>query len=376
MILFISHYAGRTGAPIALLHLVGWLKQNTDLEFDILFKVDGELVHEFAKIAPTYICATKSKRRLFRRSSELKFSLELPKSIRKKQYDLIYSNTIANGILVASMFNDDIPLITHCHEMNYWMNKLENEMIYTISRTTEFIACSNPSANCLVKRGIDSNNIQVIPEPFIKASSTTSSLNRHNLRAELGIPDDSFVVLSGGEDPWRKGKDLFVQLAILLNNIKDKRFDLIWLGDHTDAEFEYWLAASADYANISEFIHWPGLVRNPLNYFDISNIFCMLSREDPMPLIAIEAASTGLPVLCFESAGGTADWVHDSAGGRVLPYLDVGSVAGVIREYAADKQVCIADGNRAMNYCSDHFPIDRIGGQIFNVIAKYLPLSA
>jgi hypothetical protein len=42
-ILFISHNTGRNGAPIVLLHLLRWLKENTDLPIRILCKSPGPL---------------------------------------------------------------------------------------------------------------------------------------------------------------------------------------------------------------------------------------------------------------------------------------------------------------------------------------------
>ena len=212
MILFISHYAGRTGAPIALLQLLRWIRQNTDMDFDILLQLDGELAKEFKAIAPTFVCENRPKHLLSMRNANPQCPLRLPSPIRVKQYSLIYANTIANGSLVASSFSKSIPLITHCHEMDYWMDKLsQNEMPSTLARTTEFIACSNPSSGCLIKRGVLPSRIQVIPEPFTAPSYSVSRTTNKGLRQELGIPDDSFVVISGGAEPWRKGKDLFVQ---------------------------------------------------------------------------------------------------------------------------------------------------------------------
>ena len=41
-ILFISHDAGRTGAPLLLLNMLKWLKGNRDLSFEVLLMKDGE----------------------------------------------------------------------------------------------------------------------------------------------------------------------------------------------------------------------------------------------------------------------------------------------------------------------------------------------
>ncbi|MDE0839943.1 MAG: hypothetical protein OSB41_12950, partial [Kiritimatiellae bacterium] len=40
-ILFISNAASNTGAPIGLLHLMRWLKENTNVTFELLLRVSG-----------------------------------------------------------------------------------------------------------------------------------------------------------------------------------------------------------------------------------------------------------------------------------------------------------------------------------------------
>ncbi len=50
-VLFISHDASRTGAPIVLLNLLKWFKTNTDIPFQILLKKGGVLEPDFKAIA-------------------------------------------------------------------------------------------------------------------------------------------------------------------------------------------------------------------------------------------------------------------------------------------------------------------------------------
>ena len=63
-VLFISHDASRTGAPIVFLHLLRWLRENTTIGIGILLKRGGELENEFNDIAPYYIWDTKSRSNL------------------------------------------------------------------------------------------------------------------------------------------------------------------------------------------------------------------------------------------------------------------------------------------------------------------------
>ena len=46
-VLFVSHDASRTGAPILLLNFLKWLKENTEISFITLLKQGGVLEPEF-----------------------------------------------------------------------------------------------------------------------------------------------------------------------------------------------------------------------------------------------------------------------------------------------------------------------------------------
>jgi glycosyltransferase involved in cell wall biosynthesis len=362
MILFVSHYAGRTGAPIALLHILRWLRKKTDLRFEILLRAGGELEKDFALIEKTYLY--QSRKRWLKWNAPLTVNTISPRELRDRDYSLVYSNTIMNADLIKSSFADSIPLITHCHEMNYWMNRAgAQEMQYIIKRTNKFIACSMPAARCLEQRGAKIGSVEIIPEPFVPSKKPNHESLK--IRRSLGIPDNSFVIISGGEECLRKGKDLFAQLGILLGRKLKIRFDLIWLGSSLAEPFDYWHHSSTEYAGVTGNIHWPGCVKNPEIYLNAADCFVMLSREDPMPLIAIEAGSMGLPVICFESAGGTADWVGLSHGGRVVSYLDIAQVSEAIEEYANKPDLMAKAGALAAEYCMKEFSIDRIGPKVY-----------
>ena len=58
------------------------------------------------------------------------------------------------------------------------------------------------------------------------------------------------------------------------------------------------------------------------DYYCSMSAFALTSREDPFPLVALEAAEYHVPVLCFDGAGGTMEFVERGAGLSV-PYLDI-----------------------------------------------------
>jgi glycosyltransferase involved in cell wall biosynthesis len=75
------------------------------------------------------------------------------------------------------------------------------------------------------------------------------------------------------------------------------------------------------------------------------DILLLPSREDPFPLVCLEAGLLGKPVICFEKAGGIPELLEDG-GGRVVPYLDIDAMAEAVKFYHDHPEIRQADGNR------------------------------
>ena len=96
-----------------------------------------------------------------------------------------------------------------------------------------------------------------------------------------------------------------------------------------------WPKNSKDKLHIDEFVtlhelqsrvFFTGEVDNPSDYYAASDVFAMVSREDPFPLVCLLAASVGKPILCFDEAGGMPEFVENDSG-YVIPYLDINTMA-------------------------------------------------
>lgn len=81
-------------------------------------------------------------------------------------------------------------------------------------------------------------------------------------------------------------------------------------------------------------VYFEGLVeydRIPLYYW-ISELFVILSTEDPNPLVIFEALTAGLPVVCSNRLGNAVDFIADGSNGFVVDPLDVDLIASKMAE--------------------------------------------
>jgi glycosyltransferase involved in cell wall biosynthesis len=336
-ILFISHDAGRTGAPLVLLNFQRWLKKHTAWRFATILRRRGPLEREFAALGETFLIETPRWERLVRQRliPGLNWngfgSARQLAGLRARSHRLIYSNTVTNGDVLQVLARPGVPVITHVHELNYWINKSgPDNWNQVCQHTTKFVAVSEAvSRNLQERHRIPADRMEVVHEfiPVDQSPYLTNSNQNATIRAEFGIPTEAFVVGGSGYENWRKGKDLFVQLAALLRRRSSSRkFWFVWVGHEGDEEEQRQLKHDVDKAGIADVFTWTGEVSKPLDHFACFDAFALVSREDPFPLVCLEAALLEKPILCFAGAGGISELVEEDSGFSV-PYLDLNAMA-------------------------------------------------
>jgi glycosyltransferase involved in cell wall biosynthesis len=114
-----------------------------------------------------------------------------------------------------------------------------------------------------------------------------------------------------------------------LRRIGSRNVRFVWAGAPTEAGQLETLRRLASELDVSDMIDFVGEQADLRPYFRTADVFVSSSREDPFPVVCLEAAAHGVPILCFDGAGGMPDFVKDDAG-RVVPHLDVVAMAEAI----------------------------------------------
>ena len=77
----------------------------------------------------------------------------------------------------------------------------------------------------------------------------------------------------------------------------------------TTSRAQFWLVCRK--WGIAHVCHFVGEHRRPAELFCGCDVFALSSREEPMGLVALEAAMVGKPIVCFAEAGGMPDFVEE-----------------------------------------------------------------
>ena len=181
---------------------------------------------------------------------------------------------------------------------------------------------------------------------------------------------NSFIVGGAGTAHWRKGSDLFVQLALYINkNYPKHPIKFNWMG-YVNSTEKIILNEDIRKSNLQDVITFTPASPDYLDVFKTFSLLAMTSREDPFPLVCIEIGMMGKPIVCFKGATGSEE-IIEKGGGVIVPYLDVPAMAEAIIVYYENRDTLETDG--AINKLEfSKFTPEIICPQLWDVISKEL----
>jgi glycosyltransferase involved in cell wall biosynthesis len=376
-LLYVSHDANRAGAPILSLHILRWLQANKDVTLGIMLLKGGSLEGEFAKIAPTMIVESKPRGRIgtftrkatrtfFSGISQWRTASKIKSHIRAFAPDIIYANTaVSLSVIGALPALKNYKTICHLHELDFVIQTMVGEAAFrkSLAQADAMICVAGALREYMIRKyNYPLERTVIIPEPFTVSAKVAG---QGDVRKHLGIPEDAFIVMGAGTTDWRKAPELFLLTAA---QVKDVRRDVyfVWIGQ-VDTRKLFMLNYDIERLKLAGKVMFVGQKENPMEYFAQADVFYLTSREDPYPLVCLEAASLGKPVICFEGAGGMPGFVRDDAG-QVVPYLDVVAAARGIEKLVGDPALRVKLGETARVRATTESTIERVGPQIWEVI--------
>lgn len=320
-VLFISHQANRSGAPLALFQEVDYLLRQYGIKPVVLLLADGEIKQDFDKL-----CQTVNWNSLMIRILR---KCRLDKVLLKYfPFDCIYANSIVSiDVALTLKRRLGIPLIVHTHESESYLK----EYIKSADRLNEvdcFITVSEFSKRCLVQTfGIQNSNI-FIQRPFspwvikaIEGKADISPIKRTN---------NEFVIGTVCNGTWQKAPELIAITAnLFFQKHPDANCKFMVAGIDRDSDAYYHIVYDLERMGIMNKVILIGRVGRPLDYYPLFDVFMLHSREDSFPLVAEEAAISGLPIVSFENANGAAEWIKNSCG-ILVPYLDLDALVDAL----------------------------------------------
>lgn len=370
-VLFISHEATRTGAPIALLQQLRHITAcSDDIKPEVLLLDGGDMVDEFKALCPTYKGWRDytSMNRILRRLKVKRVAYPYLHLFSKGDVDCIYANTVASFKAACHLKAKlGIPLIGHVHES-------ENLMFQhpwapgLLPSFDAFVTVSELAARNLTENYAISPNRVAIQHPvsvwvdrFMKGDVDVCPYD---------FREDALLVGLFCNETWFKSLDMVPGLVKLFRKQHpDVKCRFVIVGDFCEIT-RHRLDYELRLLGCQEDVIFAPVVDNPLCYHARFDMFLLLSREESFSLVAQEAALMETPIIGFQGVTGAAEWVRDDAG-ILVPYLDMEEIGHAISRLALDPQLRKTYGQTAKQRVMKMYTIDSRLEVVMSVIRKY-----
>ncbi len=346
-ILFVTHDTSRTGAPILLLNLMNLLRQSGFSINCIMKSADGPLTDKFKSASNKWCVYYLSKKgtlivRIIRKFVSLMGRSKLDTCLASSE--IVILNTITNGDIVHELRRRYKGVIlTYVHELEVGASVFSSKLnIDNLIDTSDgFIVPCNAVANFLIRQ------YEVLPSAIYKLDYFIPLNHSGSTRSEARVLKDNLVVGGCGTGDWRKGIDLFLLVALRTRvYYPHHRISFQWKGIVKNSP--EWIKISYDInkAGLSDFMTLLESDDKTLDFFEGIDVLLLTSREDPYPLVVLEAGSLGRPTICFEQSGGAKEFVGSDAGFSVQ-YLDTNAMCTGIVHYYDDRNLLYNHGSMA-----------------------------
>ena len=331
-ILFLAHNMDIGGAQKVLYNFLKWFKEHTDTPFEVLTMFVGlneEMLDLYTDLCPVTRFSTipGNERQA------------LKDRLAAQYIGLIFSNTIVNVELQRFLSFLKVPQVVFVHELSYVITQfpqIEQNREWLRENVTKFVACSKAVRNNIADYLEIPKTKTELLYGFIEDSyKLVPAIKLRALADELQIPPNAFVIGMSGTIEWRKSAELVPVLAGML--CRDNRdIHIIWVGADNRSTIYKNIRTDLERAGLVNQVHFVTTQKDPYPFYQLFDIFLMLSREDPFPLVNIESGMMGTPVICFDQSGGSTEYVGFGLGVSV-PYMDFIRLKEVIQGYYAER---------------------------------------
>jgi glycosyltransferase involved in cell wall biosynthesis len=316
-VVFLGHDASRSGAPLVLLAIIRHLSQFREIECISILGRGGPLVDDHVSCSFTYIVENHDVEFLEWNQHSAAFKAEMSiiaDDLAANPPELIICNSLESrhlGDYFASQGFD--PIVTLVHEVADPYETAQLARILDLSAASIFVS-RYQLGRMQKKLSFDEGKASIVQFGALDGwfGKGDAEAARRAVRAELGIPADALIVLGCGTTNFRKGVDLFAEVAcdvLSRPELAGKETHFVWVGGgetHYDSAL-YWAQMTIMDAGFEGKVHFVGGQSDPERFYLAADLFVLTSRADPFPCVIQEAMACGLPIISFADKSGAAE---------------------------------------------------------------------
>ncbi len=336
-VLLVSHDANRTGAPILALNICEELNKQFNV---IVFLLRDGILSSFFE-SNCYKIMTIGDRSI---TDPMAIKIMVKKITQQYKIKFCIVNSIDSYPVLAPLADSFIPSLLLVHEFLAYTRPVDK-----FSTALFWAGSAIFSAKIVQKNASNINTINAIKGSHV-LSQGRSSIPQAESQPPFSLPQFStktmtksskpFVVLGAGTVHYRKGVDLFIATAAEIERLyPDYNIKMVWVGGNfkpeQDTNYSCFLTDQIERSGLINCFEFIDEVSDLDSLYGMTDLFFLSSRLDPLPNVAIDVMSLGIPLVCFEDGTGMIEILMQDADTAtcIVPYLSVNHATEKIIEF-------------------------------------------
>lgn len=275
---------------------------------------------------------------------------QLNKLMSEREFDIVHCNTPIGGVLgrICAKKNKIPAVIYQAHGFHFWKGApLQNWLFYypvekLLSHWTDVLITINKEDYKRAKKHMYAKQVEYVPGVGIDFKRfAETQVDRAAKRQEIGVPEDAIMLLSVGELNKNKNHSIVISALHKINN-PNIHYAIAGAGELFD-----YLMSLATELGISNQVHILGFREDVVQLYKAADIFVFPSRREGLPVAAIEAMASGLPIVASKIRG-SVDLLENSDNPMAADSCDAEDYANHIASLCASDKLRkkIGQGNQ------------------------------
>ena len=296
---------------------------------------------------------------------------DLKKLLAKNHYDIIWTNEPVMGVVTRLAANKyrrrGTKVLYMCHGFHFYKGaSLPNWVLFypierLMSRFCDMIVTINHEDEARAKT-FHCPRVEYIHGIGVNTERLHKRNEQSDIRAELGLSEDDFLVLSVGELNENKNQQVIIRAVAQLRDPKI-HYLLCGKGDQQEK-----LESLAKELGIADNVHFLGYRKDVVDVCCQCDVFAHASKREGISVASLEAMYCGLP-LVMSRVRGAEDYLTDGESGFLRDADDAGGFAEAIIRLKADAKLCkqlgAANHESVLAYC-----LEQVKGEFFALLSE------
>ena len=269
---------------------------------------------------------------------------EIKRIVNENEYDIVHCHTpiaaMCTRLACIKARKKGTKVFYTAHGFHFYKGApLKNWLIYypiekICSYFTDVLVTINKEDYELAQKKMRAKRIEYVHGVGLDTKKIFNTVvDRKKKREELGISDDTVMLLSVGELNQNKNHETVIKA---LAQVNDKKVHYFVAGRGGKEEY---LKSLAENLGLSENVHILGFRRDVIELYKVSDICVFPSIREGLGKAALEGMAAGLPLIASNNRG-TRDYAIHGENALFCDCLFIEQFACAIKKIAYDKELC------------------------------------